>query len=642
MRIFWTILAIAGGLVLLVLVGVAIAVWTVDVNQFVAPIQKKVKEATGRDLAIGGVHLSLGLQPKLVLDDVHFGNPPWTKAKDLAVVKHVEVEVALLPLLRRRFEVVRLNLVDPVIALETDIGGKANWEFAAGAPSASVPVPGAAAVLAAFGIASVEIENGSVTYRDNASGAVTRIDIDRFSAQARNTTSPISTEFRGKVDNIPVSLSGILGPLDALVRRSGPYPITIEGKVAGRAMSVATKVRFAEGATTRFEELAVAVGTSKAAGEAVVSTAGPRKKLSLRLTSPSLVLADLKLSPATAAPAKSAEPAKPKGWIFSDEPVSFTGLFGPDVDGDISVGELKLEDGRRLSDVHARFTLRGGQLDAPDLTAKMYGGTLRGALKVNATHPAEPGISVVGQATGLDLPALLATGGLAREVRGGKTDVAIDVTTRGVTPRQWARDANGLFQVVVGPATVVNPKGEADSTLTKLAQAVNPFRTVQSETEIQCVVVRLPLHEGIARVDRSMAAETRELSVSASGTIDLRQETLDLAISPVSRVALPVNIPQLAGLVHVQGALAAPTFAIDTKATAATLAQLGVAIGKGGLSAVGGALAPQSGSDSQGACDAALGRASATHAAAPGKAPATGTATPEAEIGKALGKLLGR
>jgi uncharacterized protein involved in outer membrane biogenesis len=83
MRVFWTILGIAGGLVLLLLIGVAIAVWTVDVNQFVAPIQKKVKEATGRDLTIGGgVRLSLGLEPKVVLGDVHFGNPAWSKEKE--------------------------------------------------------------------------------------------------------------------------------------------------------------------------------------------------------------------------------------------------------------------------------------------------------------------------------------------------------------------------------------------------------------------------------------------------------------------------------------------------------------------------------------------------------------------------------
>jgi len=433
MRTFWTILAVAGSLVLLLLLGVAIAVWTVDVNQFVAPIQKKVKEATGRDLTIGGgVHLSLGLEPKLVLDDVHFGNAPWAKDKDMATVKHVEAVVALLPLLQRRFEVRRLNLVDPAIALEIGAGGKANWDFGT-VPSSSAPAAasaGAVSALASVGIGSVEIANGNLTYRDDASGAVTRIAIDRFAAQARDPNAPISAEFRGKVDDVPISLSGNFGSLETLLQRRAPFPIAIDGQVAGRNANVGTKLHQTEG-TVQLQDLSMTVGTSKATGEASVSTGGPRRKLTLRLSSPSLALADLQFSPAAAAtpanaaatpanaaatPAKAAASAQPhKAWLFSDDPMSFAGLAGVDVDGDIAIGDLKLADGRRLADVHARFTLQGGRLDAPDLQAKMFGGALQGALTVDATHPAEPGIAIVGQATGLDLSALLAAGG--RRVR---------------------------------------------------------------------------------------------------------------------------------------------------------------------------------------------------------------------------------
>ena len=71
MRTSLTILGIAGGVVLLVLLGVAIAVWTVDPNQFIGPIQARINASTGRDIAIkGGIDLKLGLEPKLVVNDV--------------------------------------------------------------------------------------------------------------------------------------------------------------------------------------------------------------------------------------------------------------------------------------------------------------------------------------------------------------------------------------------------------------------------------------------------------------------------------------------------------------------------------------------------------------------------------------------
>ena len=386
------------------------------------------------------------------------------------------------------------------------------------------------------------------------------------------------------------------------------------------------------------------LGSSKLNGQASSHTVGSRRKLSLRLSSPALSMADLQFAPPRGGGAGqgSLRRLRTRRGSFPTSQCRSLRCRGPTSTARFPSATSSSTDGRRLTDVHAKFTVQGGVLDAPDLQAKIFGGAVQGSLKVDATHPAEPGISLIAQATGLDLSALLAAGGSPREVKGGKTNVAIDIRTKGTTPRLWARDASGTVQAVVGPATVVTPKGAADSGLAALAQAVNPFRSVQSETEIQCVVVRLPLHDGIAHVDRSIAAETREIGISASGSIDLRQETLDLAVTPHARVALPVNVTQLAGLVHVRGPLASPTIGVDPKVTAATVAQLGAAFSKGGIAAVGGALAAAASADTTNQCDVALGRAPVATAAAPAAGSPAPALNPNAELGKALGKLLGR
>ena len=51
-RTAFIILGAAGGLVALLLIGVAIAVATLDPNRFVAPLAARVKAATGRKLAV--------------------------------------------------------------------------------------------------------------------------------------------------------------------------------------------------------------------------------------------------------------------------------------------------------------------------------------------------------------------------------------------------------------------------------------------------------------------------------------------------------------------------------------------------------------------------------------------------------------
>ena len=327
--------------------------------------------------------------------------------------------------------------------------------------------------------------------------------------------------------------------------------------------------------------------------------------------------------------------------------MTFAGLAGADVDGDVTIGELKLDDKQKLTDVRARFTLKDAHLDASELQAKTMGGIVHGTLKVDATHPVEPSLALNAQATGLELSQLLAAGGSPRQVKGGKTDLTVNVTTRGTTERQWAQHASGNVLAVVGPAQVANSK-ETDTGLGKIAQAVNPLRGAQAETELKCVVVRLPLHDGIAHVDHSIAAETRELGVLASGTIDLRNETLDLSITPRTRVALPVDLGQVASLVHVSGALASPSVTVDARAAAATIATLGAAASKGGMAGVAAALAAKPGATADGPapCDVALGKAPAPKAAtAPAAGPAAGVVQIPAnqdELNKALGKLLGR
>src|SRR6476469_5248848 len=83
------------------------------------------------------VDISVSLEPKIVLPDVSFGNAPWSKTPQMLTAKRVEAQIALLPLLSRRFEVIEFVLIEPVITLETDAGGRGNWEFAtATAPAA--------------------------------------------------------------------------------------------------------------------------------------------------------------------------------------------------------------------------------------------------------------------------------------------------------------------------------------------------------------------------------------------------------------------------------------------------------------------------------------------------------------------------
>ena len=635
MRLFWRILAAIGGLLVVLIVAVAIAVRAIDVNDFIAPIQQRVKDATGRDLVIrGGIDFKLSLEPELWIDDVSLSNAEWGKSAQMLTAKRVEAQVKLLPLLQRRFEIVRFKLIDPVIALETDAGGKGNWEFSsAGGGAATSPASG----FNAFTVGDLAVDHGTLSFRDGESGKTTTIAIDTLSLHARDAESPVSARFRGTIGDIAVAMEGDLGPLQALAQRRWPYPVSLKGEVNGQSASITTKMRV-EDHTVNFDELQIGTDHGTVKGQLALTPGKPRSTLTVKLAATTFAWTDLPLARKLAS-AKGA--VAHERFVFNDEALDFGALQSTDADGDVSIDTLLLPEGRRLENVRVQFALRNGKLDAPVLQASAFGGTARGRLSIDAAKAHDPALTLYLEAKALDLGALLAMFGVKREVRGGKTEVTLAISAHGESARQWTHGMNGTATVVVGPATLVHTKLDLESPLNRLADAVNPFHKVDPSTELECAVGRLPLKDGIAQIDRSIALETKKFAASVSGTLNFREETLDLAIKPQIRQGISIDVPQVASLVRFQGPFRSPAVRIDAVGSAAAAAKIGAAIYSGGLSIVGESLLSAATRGGPGPCRTALGQSATAPAPAGHPSPSSSSKTPE-PIGKALGRILGR
>jgi len=643
MPIFWRALAVLGGIVVLLLVAVAVAVRTVDVKEFLGPIQHRVKDATGRDLVVhGGIDLKLGLEPRLVLDDVTLANAPWSKDPQMVTAKRIEAQIALLPLLRRQFDVISFKLIEPTIVLETDASGKGNWEFPSAATAATTTdrAP-SGATLGGFTVGDMAIDNGAITYRDGKTGEITRIVVETLSVHARDASAPVSGTFRGTINDTAVALEGDFGPLDQLMRQKWPYPVAVQGTINNKKATVDTQVTVQK-STVGLDNLKIGSGTSQLTGKIAVVGGTSRPKVTFKLDAPVLSVADFAFPPAAVAAAKSAAKQARSKYVFSDAPIDLAALRDFDAEGELSAGVLTLPDGRRLDQVHVQVALVNGKLEVPALQATLFGGSVLARAEVDASHGQEAALNVHAEAKNLDLGAVLNAAGVQREVHGGKTELKVDLAARGASLHQWMGTANGSIVALVGPATVAGGKGTQDSSLDRLAGSVNAFRDIDAQTQLQCVVVRLPLKNGVASVDRSIAAETSKVGASASGTLDFRDETIDLSFHPQIREGIRIEVPQVAQLVRLRGSFASPSVGIDATATAATVARLGAAVYTGGLSILGESLLAEARADPGAPCQIALGRsggATAQKQATPNANPA---ATAAQDVGKALGRLLGR
>jgi hypothetical protein len=209
-------------------------------------------------------------------------------------------------------------------------------------------------------------------------------------------------------------------------------------------------------------------------------------------------------------------------------------------------------------------------------------------LNANATSGKALALNFSLDGQGISLGALTAMFGVASVTDGGPTDLSIKLSGAGDSVRSLMAGANGDVRIVVGPGRIKNQAINFGADITELLNGLNPARTSDPYTELKCAVVRLPIRQGIARVDKSIAAETAKVNVIAAGVIDLRNETLDLGFRPKAVTGLGVGLGSLADLGRLRGSLADPKVEIDAAGAATAAAQIGLAAATGGLSLLAG------------------------------------------------------
>lgn len=227
--------------VILMVSGVFVAYATLSsyrFNDLKPRISKAVEDATGRALTLGGnIGLEIGLRPSLVVDDVRFQNTAWGSRPELAKVRRLEIQVALLPLIRRQIEVKRLILVEPDILLETDKAGRLNLAFERAKredyESAEKDSPSIGLDLLALVFNQVLIKNGRFAYRDGRSGKTYRVRLETLAAAAMDIGSPIRLELKGAYRGRKFEAAGTLGPITSLSNPDRAWPLKLMGKTGG-------------------------------------------------------------------------------------------------------------------------------------------------------------------------------------------------------------------------------------------------------------------------------------------------------------------------------------------------------------------------------------------------------------------------
>ncbi len=211
-----------------------------DFNNFKPAIAGVVKDAIGRELTISGnVEFELGIRPTLVVENVSLQNASWSSTPDLAQVKRLEVQIAVLPLIIGKFDFAHLVLVEPAVIVEFNSSGTSNFSFDTSSEEkdeSAIPPP-------PLIFSDVLIEKGLFTYKDVKSSFNFSVRIDRLAAEIPGFDKPLQLKFKGAFDDVPLTLDGTVGPIWAWVEPGYSLPANFTVKSAGTSVRIKGELR---------------------------------------------------------------------------------------------------------------------------------------------------------------------------------------------------------------------------------------------------------------------------------------------------------------------------------------------------------------------------------------------------------------
>ncbi len=333
-----------------------------------------------------------------------------------------------------------------------------------------------------------------------------------------------------------------------------------------------------DGELWRFERLAGKIGDSDIRGELTVDASGMRPYLKGELASNTLDFDDL--GPIIGAPPSTgagetasveqkAEAAQlaASNRVLPDAPLQTERLRQMDADLHYRADTVNSRD-FPLKVAEMDLSLKDGVLRLDPISFNFARGKLAGQVQIDARKDV-PVSDVDVRLTGLRLeqfmPATTAGGEPPLEA-----EAAARAKLRGVgnSIRKTAATANGQVTVVV-------PRGQIRQSLAELL-GINLSRALallltnnQSQTELRCGVADFEAKNGVLTA-RQFVFDTGVVTANGEGTVDLRNENIDIKLNGHSKEA---RLVRLRAPITISGKLAHPQIGVDP----------GTAVVQGGL-----------------------------------------------------------
>ncbi|WP_179187930.1 AsmA family protein [Kiloniella majae] len=585
------ILLSIGGLVLLVIAVLLVAPFFISLEDYKPEIAAKAKEATGRDLEIGG-KISLSLFPTVAIEvnDVALANYEQGQNKDMVTLEQMALELQVMPLLSSEVVIDRFVLVKPIINLEIDKTGKPNWELGgtqapanetASTESSESSDGGSGAGLSGLSLGDVRIENGELHFIDLASGAKEDIEALNLEISLEALNEPLSldgrldwkaetinlkadvanleslmnggsTALEASVNSSPVNFSfngtaqqasafALAGALDLDVPSVKGLtdwvgaPIERQSEETFGPLSVKGQLDL-NGPVVAFDDVSLAFDALTAQGALKIDSSGSVPNIVAALSTGVLDITPY-LPPETSggqdAPSESTSDGgdavqnASADQGWSDEAIDFSGLKSVNADLALKSEGVKIRK-ITIGVSELGILLQGGKLTADLKQLALYDGQARGKVVLDSSK-ATPTTAINFDLSGVQAEPLLSDSADFEKLLGTLSSKA-NLTTQGASQKAMVSNLNGTGDFIFQDGAVkgVNIPGLIRNVSLDALQ--NSFDEAQS-TDFAELSGTYTIQQGVVNnQDLSMIAPLFRLS--GKGTVPMPPKTLDYRLEP--------------------------------------------------------------------------------------------------------------
>lgn len=583
-----------------VLIAILALILLWDWNWFKGPLERAVQARTGRALQIGNLDVDLGRTTTVRGDDIRFANASWAKQPQMASADRVELDIRIWPLLRGSVQIPEIRLSHPEVLLQTapSKGEPGNWDFL-GDGGGEPPQ-----------LKRLHITDGKLHFLDEPGRTKVDVTVHSGTPKQVDAAPPVLIEGKGHWQGAAFTLKGgTESPLE-LSNSEHPFRIHLDAR-AGATHAIASgtltnpfqfqvfDLQFQlsgqdledlysligiaipssppyrldgrlkrEYQRWRYEKFSGRVGDSDLAGDVEIDVAGERPRLTANLLSKQLDFDDL--AGFIGAPPKTggdesanaeqkAEAARlaAKPTLLPDKPYDLSKLRAMDADvrwkaQHISAPKLPLDD------MDAHLLLDNGLLRLEPLNFGVAGGDIRSTIRMDARRP-QISTTLNASLRGVQLGQLFPDAKLAEQASGGISG-NIRLSGNGNSIAAMLGSSNGDVAVGMGRGHIGNLLMELAGL--DVAESLKFLFTGDKQIPLRCAFGDFGVRNGLMQ-SRALAFDTTDTLVVGEGTINLKQEQLDLLLRPRPK---DVSILALRSPLRIGGSFKDPSFRPDFKA----------------------------------------------------------------------------